>query len=142
MAAVGDDEPVPLLERPWLQRIQQQPDPRRVIELCLANGREIVRRVAPLMRVLRGAVGTDPDLAAQWETNQQQTRTAYGFLVQLLADRDALRPGLDVVEAGDIAFIVANVETYLQFTDLCGWTPDQWQQRTADILSATPLRPR
>ena len=102
MAAVGDDEPVPLLERPWLQRIQQRPDPRRVIELCLANGREIVRRVAPLVRVLRGAVGTDPDLAAQWETNQQQTRTAYGFLVQLLADRDALRPGLDVVEAGDI----------------------------------------
>jgi len=33
--------------------------------------------------------------------------------------------GWTLVEAGDIAFIVANVETYLQFTDLCGWTPDQ-----------------
>src|SRR5690242_15028262 len=55
VAAVGDDEPVPLLERPWLEQLQQETDPRRVLELWVANGRQIVERVAPLMRVLRGA---------------------------------------------------------------------------------------
>jgi AcrR family transcriptional regulator len=139
VAAVGDDEPVPLLERPWLQQIRQEPEPRRIIELWLANGRQILHRIAPLMRVMRGATGTDPELAAQWETNQRQTRDAYALLVQLLADRGALKPGMDVDQARDIAFTIANVETYLQFTDVCGWTPDQWQARTAAILAAALL---
>jgi len=135
VAAVGDDEPVPLLERPWLARIRQEPDPRRIIELWLANSAEILLRVAPLMRVMRGAVGTDPELAAQWQTNQQQTRAAYALLAELLTGRGALRPGLDAGEARDIAFTITGVESYLQFTDVCGWTPRQWQERTAAILS-------
>ncbi|WP_328472600.1 TetR/AcrR family transcriptional regulator [Actinoplanes sp. NBC_00393] len=139
VAAVGDDEPVPLMDRPWARQIQQETDPRRIIELWVAGGREILHRVAPLMRVMRGAIGTDPELAAQWETNQQETRTAHGFLAQLLADRDALRPGLDVDQARDIAFTLNGVETYLQFTEVCGWTPEQWQQRTAAILTAALL---
>jgi hypothetical protein len=87
VAAVGDDEPVPLLERPWLKQIQQETEPRRIIQLWLANSRQILHRVAPLMRVMRVATGTDPELAAQWENNQQQTRTAYALLAQLLASR-------------------------------------------------------
>ena len=139
VAAVGDDEPVPLMERPWFRQIQEEPDPHRIIELWLAGSRDILRRVAPLMRVMRGATGTDPELAAQWETNQQQTRTAFGMLAALLADRGALRPGLDTTQARDIAFVLTNVETYLQFTGTCGWTPDEWEQRTAALLSAALL---
>lgn len=35
--------------------------------------------------------------------------------------------------------MIGNVETYLQFSDLCGWTPAQWGQRTATLLAATLL---
>ena len=139
VAAVGDDEPVPLLERPWMIQIQQEADPRRIIELWLIGGRGIVERVAPLMRVVRGATGTDPELAAQWEANQQQTRTAHAMLVALLADRAALKPGMDVEQARDIAFVIGNVETYLQLSDVCGWTLDQWQERVAALLGAALL---
>jgi AcrR family transcriptional regulator len=140
VAAVGDDEPVPLLERPWLTQIQQEADPRRVIDLWLANGRSIIERVAPLMRVVRGATGTDPELAAQWDTNQQQTLAAHAVLAQLLAERGALKPGIDLEQARDIAFVIGNVETYLQFSDVCGWTLDQWQERAGSILCAALLR--
>ena len=136
VAAVGDDEPVPLLERPWLRQIQQETEPRRIIQLWLANSRQVLHRVAPLMRVMRGATGTDPELAAQWHTNQQQTRTAFAVLAQLLADRGALNPAIDVDQARDIAFVITNVESYLQFSDVCGWTLDQWQERVATVLTA------
>jgi AcrR family transcriptional regulator len=139
VAAVGDDEPVPLLERPWLKQIQEETDPVRIIELWLDTGRAIVDRIAPLMRVVRGATGTDPEVAAQWDTNQAQTRKAHGFLAELLAKQGALKPGLDVEQARDIAFVLGNVETYLQFTDVCGWTTDEWQHRTAGLLSAALL---
>ncbi|MEU8231413.1 helix-turn-helix domain-containing protein [Actinoplanes sp. NPDC048967] len=141
VAAVGDDDPVPLMDRPWVLQIRQETDPVRIIELWLATGRTILDRIVPLMRVLRGATGTDPEVAAQWDTNQAQTRAAHGFLVELLAERSALRPGLDVEQARDIAFVLSNVETYLQFTDVCGWTPDQWQERTAAVLTAALLAP-
>src|SRR3954468_7168726 len=103
VAAVGDDEPVPLLERPWLTQIQEESDPRRIIERWLVTSRAIVDRIAPLMRVVRGATSTDAEVAAQWATNQAQTRTAYGFLIGLLAERGALRTGLDAEQARDIA---------------------------------------
>src|SRR6185312_1099317 len=53
VAAVGDDEPVALLDRPWLERVRAEPDPRRVIELWLDNSRTIMERVGPIMRVVR-----------------------------------------------------------------------------------------
>jgi hypothetical protein len=99
----------------------------------------IIDRIAPLMRVVRGATGTDPEVAAQWDTNQAQTRTANGFLADLLARRGALKPELEVEQARDIAFVLSNAETYLQFTDVCGWTPDEWQERTAAMLAAALL---
>lgn len=141
VAAVGDDDPVPLLDRPWVREIQREADPRRVVDLWMVVSREICERVAPLMRVVRGATGTDPEVAAQWDTNQRQTRTAYGFLVQLLADRGALRPDLDQEQAVDIAFVIGNVETHLQYADVCGWTMDDWQRRTGELLAVTLLAP-
>jgi AcrR family transcriptional regulator len=139
VAAVGDDEPVPLMERPWVKEIQDETDPVRIIVLWLAASRTIVDRIAPLMRVVRGATSTDREVAAQWDTNQAQTRAAHGFLAELLASRGALRPGLDVEQARDIAFVLSNAETYLQFTDVCAWTPDEWQERTAALLTAALL---
>jgi AcrR family transcriptional regulator len=139
VAAVGDDEPVPLLERPWVTEIRQEPDPRRIIDLWLTGGRDVLERVAPLMRVVRSATGTDPELAAQWDTHQEQTRTAHAMLVDLLAERGALRPGLDAGEARDLAFVLSNAETYLQFSDVCGWTLEQWQHRIGATLAAALL---
>src|SRR6185437_16446495 len=44
IAAVGDDEPVPLLDRPWLVKLRTEPDARRVIALWVRNSREIFGR--------------------------------------------------------------------------------------------------
>src|SRR5262245_11953732 len=41
VAAVGDYEPVPLLDRPWLREVRDQPDPRRALEIWLETSRAI-----------------------------------------------------------------------------------------------------
>ena len=144
VAAVGDDQPVALLDRPWLEELTVEPDPVRVIELWTEWGREILERVAPLLAVVRGTVGTDPDLAAQWDLNESQRRTAFRALADLLADRKALRPGLSVGDAADLAFLIQSVENYIVATRTLGWTPERWQRSTSallawSLLGETPL---
>jgi AcrR family transcriptional regulator len=140
VAAVGDDQPIPVLERPWVDRVRNEPDPARMIALWVAGGRSIFERGAPLMRVVRGATETDPDLAAQWATNEQQTRTGFGVFAELLARRQALKPGMSIKEAGDIAFALGGIDTYLLLTGTCGWSPARWQKRTTAILIDALLR--
>lgn len=139
VAAVGDDEPVALLDRPWFQEMTAEPDPARVIELWMVGGREIMERVAPLLAVVRGTVGTDPDLAAQWDVNEGQRRTAYRALADLLASRDALRRELTVEDAADLAFLISSAENYVLATHTLGWAPEHWQRTTAALLAQTLL---
>ena len=133
-AAVGDDEPVALMERPWFEQITAEPDPVRVIDLWMDGGLEILQRVAPLLAVVRGTVGTDPDLAAQWDANEGERRTAFRALADLLADRKALRSGLSVEDAADLAFLIHSAENYIVATHTLGWTPERWQRTTAKLL--------
>ena len=141
VAAVGDDEPVELLERPWLDGIKAEPDPRRMIELWVANSRSIMERVAPILAVVRGSVGADPDLAAQWQANEQQRRTAHRALAQILADRGLLRTGLTRQDAADLTFLIASVESYFLATATLGWSPEHWESTTVSILISTLLGP-
>ncbi len=139
VAAVGDDEPVALLDRPWLQALTAEPDPVRVIDLWTIGGLEIMQRVAPLLAVIRGTVGTDADLAAQWDLNESQRRTAFRALADVLADRAALRPGLAVEDAADVAFLISSAENYMVATRTLGWTPEQWRRITATLLAQSLL---
>lgn len=139
VAAVGDDEPVPLLERPWLDRVKAEPDPLRMIELWVANSRSIMERVAPILAVIRGTIGADPDLAAQWHVNEQQRRTAHGALAQILADRGVLKTGLTRQDAADLAFLIDSVEGYFLATATLGWPPEHWERTTVSILTNTLL---
>ncbi|MDT7726677.1 MAG: hypothetical protein QOI21_3253 [Actinomycetota bacterium] len=140
VAAVGDDEPIPLLDRPWVVQIRAESEPRRIVELWVHYGRDIFKRVAPIMRVVRDAAAMDPDMAEQWETNQLQRATAFGVLAQLLADKDALKPGMSVTEATDIIFTLLSIEVYLLLTVTRGWTPARWEPWVVSALTDSLLR--
>jgi AcrR family transcriptional regulator len=138
--AVGDDEPVPLLERPWVRQFRDEADGRRALEIWLGNARVIFGRVAPMMKIVRDAAGADPEMAAQWETSAQQRLTAQCVLVRLLADKQALRAGLSVDEAADIAYTLISPEVYHVLTAQRGWTPAHWERWITDTLANTILR--
>ncbi len=93
VAAVGDDDQVALMDRSWIEEMTAEPDPVRVIELWTNGGREIFERVAPLLAVVRGTIGTDPDLAVRWDLNEGQRRSSFRALPGLLAERWGAPPG-------------------------------------------------
>jgi AcrR family transcriptional regulator len=137
--AAGDDEPVAVLEQPWMDQIREAPDARQALAIWMASGRVIFTRVAPIMRVVRDAAGADPEMAEQWDVNQRQRLTAMRVLAEQLAGKQGLRDGLSVDEAADIIFALGSLEVFHLLTDR-GWTPDQWEHWIVDTLTATLLR--
>lgn len=140
VAAVGDDEPIAMRDRPWLDELRAEPDPHRIVRLWVRHSRDILDRSAPIMRVVRDAAGADADMAEQWTTNEEQRLLDFRHLPLLLAERDALAPGLSVDEATDIVFALSSIEIYLLLTATRGWEPERWERWTAATLTTVLLR--
>ena len=138
--AVGDDAPIPLLDRPWVQQVRDEPDARRALGIWLRNSRDIFGRVAPMLSIVRDAAGADPDMAEQWRTNSRERYIAYHTLTEILAAKKALRPGLTVQKAADITFTLLSPEVYLLLTAERGWSPAQWQRWLTGTIAQAVLR--
>ena len=122
VAAVGDDEPSGVLDRPWLEEARAEPDPRRVLELWIGYGRGVMTRVGPIMQVVQDAAVVDPEMAEQWATNEAQTAAAFGVLAEQLEAMGALRRPVE--EATDILCAISGVRMYLVLAAR-GWDAEQ-----------------
>src|SRR6516164_5246900 len=58
-AIAGDDEPVPMLERPHIKAQMQEPDARQMLASYARHVREVGARTAPLHAVVQAAAGLD-----------------------------------------------------------------------------------
>ena len=137
VAAVGDDEPVAMLDRPWLEEARTEPDPRRVVALWVGYGRGVITRVGPIMRVVCDAAVVDPEMAEQWATNETQTAAAFRVLAEQLDVMGALRVPVD--EATDILCALCGLGMYLVLADR-GWTAEQWERFVVDALTHALLK--
>src|SRR5438128_4885209 len=94
VSMAGDDAPVPILERSWVQEMRDEPDPQRRLRILARNGRSILERTAPIHEVLRGAAAADPQIASLWEMNKAQRAEGQRQLLGIVTERGPLRPGL------------------------------------------------
>jgi AcrR family transcriptional regulator len=139
IAAVGDDQPVALLDRPWVEELRAASGGPETVAVWLRVSREIFGRVAPILRIVRDAAGSDPEMAAQWESNQQERHTAHRMLAETLDGKGALRPGLTVDGAADILFALISLEVYVLLTVERGWAPERWERWAASTVSDAVL---
>lgn len=131
VAVVGDEEPVAMLDRPWLEEARAESDPGKVVALWTGYGLGILTRVGPIMRVVRDAAAVDPEMAEQWATNEAQTASAFRVLAEQLDGMHALR--VTVEEATDILCAISGLSMYLVLADR-GWSDQQWERFVVDAL--------
>ena len=139
VAAVGDDQPVAMLDRPWLEQARAERDPYQVIALWTSYGRGVMTRVAPIMKVVRDAAAVDPVMAQQWAANEAQTASAFRVLAEQLDVMKALR--VPVEDAVAILCAMSGLDVYLSLAAR-GWTPQQWERFVVDSLTHALLRGR
>jgi AcrR family transcriptional regulator len=136
----GDEEPVPVGERPWFRAVLDEPDPERKLRLNIRNAKRVRERTGGLLRVLRDAAPTEREIAELWERIQAEFYDNQRAVAEDLHKRRALRRGLDVDRAADILWTLNNPDVYELLVTERGWTPDEHENWIADVVCLQLLR--
>lgn len=110
----------------WEEMLHET-DPVQLITRWVSLSAAAHEGMAALFEVFWQAGPSEPDLAAVHEQGASDRRRRFGQVVDALAARGALRVGLDVAAAVDIAWVVNSPLMYRQFLG-CGWTRDAWER--------------
>jgi AcrR family transcriptional regulator len=140
-AIVGDDEPVPMLDRPEVARQRKEPDARLVLRSYAAMQRRSAARVAPLVHAAESAAGSDPAVQALVDEGKAQRRFGMGMLAGELGERGALPDNLTVDEAADVLWLFNDPLTYHRLVLQRGWSPERYEEWVASSLIALLVRP-
>jgi AcrR family transcriptional regulator len=137
----GDDAPVPILERPWVDAMRTEPDPRRRLRILARNGRLMLDRWADVAAVLASAAAADPKIAELWERNKEQRLTGQRALLRMATEGTILREGLSREAAADVLFAVGSPEVYRLLVVDRAWSPARFERWYADTLGRLLLPP-
>jgi AcrR family transcriptional regulator len=133
-ALVGDDEPMPMSERPVIAEMERLTDPRALVARWAQFVAELEERAAPLAAVLVVASDADPAAAgvhAESERNRLGGATAF---VGRLAAIGGLRLGLTAERAVAAALVLMDPAVHRTLVREHGWTRSEyadWIERTA-----------
>lgn len=132
---VGDDEPVPVLERAWVRELRDEPDPRRRLAMLARAGTAILTRIAPIHGVLVGAAAADVEAAAILRRYTQQRLEGQRALLRFAVPAASLRAGLSMRTAADTVFTIGSPETYRSLVVERGWSSGRFEEWYADALT-------
>ena len=124
-AAAGERAPVPVPQF-MREQAESEPDPRRMIAQIVEFWRGALPRTAPVFRIVREAAAADPEIAALERGRSAQRLRNYQQAAQLLAERDALRPGVTIESAAATLFAIGHPESYRALVLDGDWDEDVW----------------
>ena len=139
VSVVGDDDPVALLARPFVQATEAEPDPRQQIRMFAGQMRAIMGRMAPLFDVMRTAAKTEPDIAELRGHILAARRDGMLHFVRSLAAHAPLREGLSLEAAAEHVFALSSGELFAVLMDDLDWSGEAYEAWLAETLIATLL---
>lgn len=139
LALAGDEEPAPVMQRPWYREALTEPDRGRSINLHARNLTRIYERYAELDRVISSAAGSDPQLRELWETAEAQRRTGARAFVEALMSKGPLKPGLDRDSATDVLWVIGAADPYRRLVGESGWAAGRYERWLAETLRSQLL---
>lgn len=135
----GDDDSRPVAEQDWYRAVLDEPDPERRLRLNARNSAAGKQRISAILEVIRSASASDPEIAALWQRIQTDYHANQREIVERLHERDQLHPGLDVKRASDMLWTINHPNTWQLLVVERAWTPEQYEQWTADLACAQLL---
>ncbi len=129
VAIAGDDEPVPVAQRPMVDHIRAEPDQGRAVELLAQHLTSVASRYAQINEVLHAAAdGGEEDLHELWETEEDQRLTGARHWVDILASKGPLRPTLERGDAVDMMWLLMSPDQYYRLVHRRDWTAQKYER--------------
>jgi AcrR family transcriptional regulator len=125
---VGDDEPVPMSERPVVRQVLATTDPADAIRLWVANVVEVGQRVSGIWRVIEAAADGEPEAAALLAMGQGERHIGARAFIDHLADLGGLRPGLSRERAADVFWAQTDGALYRRLVVDRGWPVEEFRE--------------
>jgi len=136
----GDVDPEPVAERPALQALAGDPDPRGKLARYAALGRAMAERAGPLVSALLAAARAgEPELRAFAATIDRERLAGASALATHLAECGALSPALALDRARDLIWLHTAPDTYRLLVLERGWALDDYERWLATSLTAALL---
>lgn len=133
-ALAGDDEPVPLAERPEGRRLETLTDAAEIIASYAAIIAAAQGRVSALYEVVRVAADCDAEVRALWQEIQQQRLTGARRIAGVLHAAGGLADRLDTDRAADIVTVYNDPGLHHQLVRTRGWSQDDFEEWLARAL--------
>jgi AcrR family transcriptional regulator len=135
----GDDAPIPVTDRPWVQEVLHQRDQHVMLQLQARNDRTINQRVAPLHEAVRNASATDDDIAQLYTTLKQQRLIGARITIEALSALGPLRDDVDLDTATDILWALKDPALWTALVTDRGWPADRYQAWLAHAMQQSLL---
>jgi len=139
VAIMGDDEPIPMLERDLVRRIRAEPDPRHKLRIYGQHLAEAGPRASALQLLMRGAAVSDREAARMWDRMLTERLTGMTLFARELNEEGLLRTDISFEVARDVLWTYNSVELYDLLVLQRGWTDERYGRFIADALIAALL---
>lgn len=133
VAVVGDDEQVPVLERPWIDAMHLEPDGPTALRILVENIGMLHQRVSPLFDVTRAAA-SDPDVAEFEADLRQQRHTLFTKIAPTLRDKDGFDRKVTEMKAADLLYAILGPDLYSTLVIDRGWSVEEWRDLVHETL--------
>lgn len=138
----GDDEPIPMAERPAFRAMVQAETGRECLAHYAEIGRLLGERTLSLVTMLLSQAQTgDPELAAWAENVERERAIGTANTARHVAERFGLRPGLDREAAADVLWALTAPDIADRLVRRRGWGWDRYQEWLAGSMADALLGP-
>lgn len=135
----GDGSTASPAMRSWPQELRDQPDGTALLRHHAAGSRRVSEHTAAITEVVRRAAAADPDVAELWTSLQSQRLRGQATVVELLAARAPLKPGLTRTEAADLLWALTDDALYNALVVERGWRPERFEEWLAGAMRGSLL---
>lgn len=136
LALAGDDEPVPIGERPAVREILAMSDARAKVRAYAGFVRGLMERLGGLAAVL---AESDPEVADVRATTEDERLHGVRAFVDHLASAGQLAAGVEPRAAADACWVLTSPTVFAQLTVSRQWDGRVYEQWLASMLTATLL---
>jgi AcrR family transcriptional regulator len=136
IAIVGDVEPVPLADRPSLQRVHQGRTARAVLERFADVCAEVGTRAFPIFAVAYAAADADAQVAALVAELDRQRLSGAAAIAATVADRLGVTDPRRVDDLRDTIWVLNSPLQYRLLVQQRGWPIERYRDWIATALVA------